>query len=156
MPQLIERAKSTPEAASKTARFQHQPLDLGNPSIRVIKVFPELSPQSLIQCRLIHTQIDIEYRCLSYTWGPPENTHEIEVNGKPYMVRRNLWNFLNVARKKYPWCLFWIDALSIDQDNVGERNHQVRQTGKIYSEATEVIAWLGDDPLHEEFCGRIV
>ena len=53
--------------------------------------------------------------------------------------------------EKYPWCLFSIDALSIDQNNAVERNHQVQQMGKIYSEATEVTAWLGDDPLYEEY-----
>jgi hypothetical protein len=37
----------------------------------------------------------------------------------------------------------WIDAISIDQMNTQERNHQVRIMGKIYSSAQKVIVWLG-------------
>jgi hypothetical protein len=37
----------------------------------------------------------------------------------------------------------WIDALSIDQANVTERNSQVRQIGKIYQAAAAVCIWLG-------------
>ena len=38
-----------------------------------------------------------------------------------------------------------MDALCINQDSVTERNHQVQQMGDIYSDATLVHAWLGDD-----------
>jgi hypothetical protein len=38
---------------------------------------------------------------------------------------------------------FWIDALSIDQRNVLERNHQVQMMTSIYSQAQSVRVWLG-------------
>jgi hypothetical protein len=38
---------------------------------------------------------------------------------------------------------FWIDALCISQEDVSERNHQVRVMEKIYSQAQGVVAWLG-------------
>lgn len=38
----------------------------------------------------------------------------------------------------------WIDAISIDQNNIMERNHQVQMMAEIYSSAVEVYAWLGD------------
>jgi len=38
----------------------------------------------------------------------------------------------------------WIDALSIDQANIHERNHQVRQMGDIYKKASCVLVWLGE------------
>jgi Heterokaryon incompatibility protein (HET) len=38
---------------------------------------------------------------------------------------------------------FWIDALCINQEDVSERNHQVRMIGKIYSQAQGIVAWLG-------------
>jgi hypothetical protein len=43
----------------------------------------------------------------------------------------------------------WIDALCIDQQNVAERNHQVRFMGMIYKMAQEVFVWLGcvDQPM---------
>ena len=39
----------------------------------------------------------------------------------------------------------WVDALCIDQGHLRERQHQVQQMGLIYSKATEVISWLGND-----------
>ncbi|KAF2628915.1 hypothetical protein BU25DRAFT_316262, partial [Macroventuria anomochaeta] len=36
-----------------------------------------------------------------------------------------------------------IDTLCIDQSNIQERNRQVAQMGEIFSDATEVIVWLG-------------
>lgn len=41
---------------------------------------------------------------------------------------------------------YWIDALSIDQANKLERNHQVAQMGRIYSNAMAVYLWLGEMP----------
>lgn len=40
-----------------------------------------------------------------------------------------------------PW--LWIDQLCIDQSSIDEKNHQVAQMGAIFSEAIEVLVWLG-------------
>ena len=39
----------------------------------------------------------------------------------------------------------WIDALSINQNDSSERNHQVQQMGLIFSRAKNVTSWLGDE-----------
>jgi hypothetical protein len=59
-------------------------------------------------------------------------------------IRKNLRGFLQqqsltISEPK----LFWIDAICIDQDNVHERNHQVKQMKDIYARAREVYVWLG-------------
>jgi hypothetical protein len=36
-----------------------------------------------------------------------------------------------------------VDAICIDQDNILERGHQVKQMGEIYSYAGTVLTWLG-------------
>jgi hypothetical protein len=41
----------------------------------------------------------------------------------------------------YSW--LWIDALSIDQNNMQERNHQVKIMSRIFGGADEVLVWLG-------------
>ncbi|KZM22954.1 hypothetical protein ST47_g5906 [Ascochyta rabiei] len=43
--------------------------------------------------------------------------------------------------------LLWIDALCIDQKNNLERDHQVAQMGKIFSQANTVYVWLGTMPI---------
>lgn len=128
--------------------FQHDPLDHTTYSIRLIQVLPERSSNGLIQCIITCTTIEAKYTCLSYVWGPPDppaHQHKISINNKLYPVRKNLWEFLEVARKKYTMEYFWIDALCIDQENTNERNHQVQQMGNIYI-GREVIAWLGNEP----------
>jgi hypothetical protein len=37
----------------------------------------------------------------------------------------------------------WIDALSIDQTNNPERDHQLAIMGSIFSRAAKTIVWLG-------------
>ncbi|KAH7079908.1 heterokaryon incompatibility protein-domain-containing protein [Paraphoma chrysanthemicola] len=39
--------------------------------------------------------------------------------------------------------ILWVDAISINQASTQERNHQVQIMGNIYSNAKEVIIWLG-------------
>ncbi|XPS68715.1 hypothetical protein M3J09_001001 [Ascochyta lentis] len=67
------------------------------------------------------------------------------MDGRQLRVRRNLGTFLRYARMTQLDDWLWIDALCIDQTNVSERNHQVQQMGTIYSNAVEVISWLGDN-----------
>jgi hypothetical protein len=42
----------------------------------------------------------------------------------------------------------WIDAISINQETLEERNHQVGIMGEIYSRAECVIIWLGRARTH--------
>ena len=46
---------------------------------------------------------------------------------------------------------FWIDAVCINQADTSERNHQVRLMRDIYSQAEEVIAWLGPSNSESDF-----
>ncbi|KAF1974835.1 heterokaryon incompatibility, partial [Bimuria novae-zelandiae CBS 107.79] len=87
------------------------------------------------------------YTCLSYVWGKSYDEHfEILIEEPDYhrsgtfSVRRNLNDFLEVARIKHHSISLWIDAICIDQDNNQERNHQVEQMGEIYRNATRVFA----------------
>jgi hypothetical protein len=84
-----------------------------------------------------------QYMALSYMWGEAIADHTIDLNGFPFLVRKNLWDFLDRARNEGFEEYLWIDALCIDQTRVGERNHQVGLMGKIYSHARGVIVWLG-------------
>lgn len=146
--------------------FQHTPLDYKKASLRLIEIQRNVSHDGLIQCRMVHmtslpeqfTSADGDdsrsdgkprqkYACVSYTWGTTDSRFKIRVNGKVFQVRANLFRFLDTARiKGYFDRYFWIDALCIDQSNVIERNHQVQQMGRIFSNAEEVLMWLGRKP----------
>jgi hypothetical protein len=83
------------------------------------------------------------YTAVSYIWGEASPTKEILLNGQTFTVRQNIWDFLIQLRASGYNAYFWIDAISIDQTNISERNHQVTIMGSIYTQAEKTIAWLG-------------
>jgi hypothetical protein len=123
-------------------------------NIRVIEILDSPAgntpwADSLIFCQFHTISLDDPppYTALSYTWGSPDDTRMIELDGQSFEIRRNLWDFLNEARArggKRPDRL-WIDAICIHQAHVSERNHQVGLMGEIYSKAENVVVWLGSD-----------
>lgn len=131
------------------AQSIYTPLDRSAKTIRLINILP--GEDVPIACT-IHTY-DRE-RCppfvaLSYTWGPSTPMVKITVDGKPFPVRTNLCSALHYIRRHdfdkvvLANRLFWIDAISIDQSNTMERNHQVNLMREIYSQASFVLTWLG-------------
>jgi hypothetical protein len=134
-------------------RFEHSPLDLKTPSIRLVRIFPDLSFYGHVQLEMRHATTEDTYVCLSYVWGEEHTLRWIRLGGRLFQVRQNLHAFLWSAIKKphirSEW--LWIDALCIDQSNNSERSHQVQQMGHIFSHAAKVISWLGDDKLIAQF-----
>jgi hypothetical protein len=63
----------------------------------------------------------------------------------PVRRRENLWAFLRQSQETLPDATFWIDALCINQKSNKERGHQVQLMGDIYSRASKVVVWLGDE-----------
>jgi hypothetical protein len=138
------------------ATFVHEPVNRRLQSIRLICVIPEAD--GLIKCKLKHVDLQSsqtpEYRALSYTWGPPHPVQKISLNNKLFLVRQNLYDFLEAFRirlyrfqncghygNETQW--LWIDQICIDQSVVVERNHQVEMMSDIYRRASYVYVWLG-------------
>ena len=124
--------------------FVHEPLNLGQHTIRVLQILPGRSSET-IKCILNHVPRQRDgYVCLSYMWGAEYPNHVITVNGMRFSVRQKLFRFLELARKLEMKDRLWIDAICIDQDNVLERNHQVQQMAEIYRHAKHVLVYPGD------------
>lgn len=66
------------------------------------------------------------------------------VNGQIMKITANLKAALLALRKHDEERTMWIDALSINQEDVQERNVQVPRIPTIYQRAFRTIAWLGD------------
>jgi hypothetical protein len=84
------------------------------------------------------------YKALSYVWGTLEDTSTIIVNGIPTKATKNLASALRHIRHNRLAEIIWVDAICINQRRITERNHQVSIMPRIYTNAKEVIAWLGD------------
>ncbi|RII19119.1 HET domain containing protein [Alternaria sp. MG1] len=81
--------------------------DISSTNIRVIEDLVR-DVEGRISCKLrtitleweddeLRSQRSESYLALSYTWGPPDVGKSILIDGKPFEVRDNLWDFLNEA-----------------------------------------------------------
>jgi hypothetical protein len=122
--------------------------ELGSERIRLVKICPSL-PGSTIECevRTCFLYQAPSYTAVSYTWGSPLAFREILIKDRPREVPKNLWRFLDHARKlPHLSCLagwLWIDALSIHQSDPREKLEQVGIISSIFKHAERVIVWLG-------------
>ena len=134
--------------------FRHQALKLDEPQIRLLKLRKAQSSGNQIS---VYCTIDVfnlescpAYHALSYAWGDVSLLCRIRMNGRIHEISKNLHDFLLIAVHRFPNTFFWIDQLSINQANLLERNHQVRQMDMIYTQSFRVIAWLGNRPTGDE------
>lgn len=143
---LMETTCVANPAESSPLPFKHIALDHGIPSMRLIRLRPNLSPDGQIECEIKQSTMDSTYVCLSYVWGDQDSGEFILIDGRSHWVGQNLFSFLKYARrKKHLRNWLWIDALCIDQANLAERTHQVQYMGQIYSGAEQVVSWLGPE-----------
>lgn len=141
--------------------FYYKPLDRTTGEIRLVRLHMPINAadDDDILCDLITTPLPQSppYEALSYTWGSSENKRTIKLNGKPFQVTQNLYVALKHLRertillhnepKTFPHTerMLWIDAICINQDDLDERNFQVRLMWHIYSVASQVTVWLGEE-----------
>lgn len=107
-----------------------------------------------------------DFEALSYAWGTLDLTATIVayenfegpispqplpvIQSEPRVLRigENLHEALLHLRLPDEPRVMWIDALCINQDDLEERGHQVKQMARIYSSARKVVAWIG--PEHDD------
>ena len=126
--------------------FVYEPLDLGKPSFRLIRLVK--GSVSVVQCELFHAAIydaenAVEYEALSYTWGGTDRPDKVEVNGMWLPTTRSLSQALQHLRYEDEDRVLWIDAICINQDDHKERSRQVQQMPSLYENAERVVIWLG-------------
>lgn len=129
-----------PEMADQPC-FSHSPLELS--SSTAVRLFSIRHEDRGISLKLWHQHLDNRQTAVSYVWGPPSPAHLTLVNGGPFWVRENLYDFLHEMKSQRREDHFWVDAICLDQTNAQEKNHQVRQMGRMYSDAKRIIFWLG-------------
>ncbi|SCV50382.1 uncharacterized protein FFB14_11403 [Fusarium fujikuroi] len=110
------------------------------------------------------------YTALSYVWGDQQNPHEIFIDGKPFHVGENLYTALLRLRQQISILgigattpedfedetldvikqhlisesrFLWVDAICINQNDIAEREAQVKLMARIYQKADHVHGDLG-------------
>lgn len=94
------------------------------------------------------------YEALSYTWGTkdePEIAYVIDLeHGEneectKLAIYQNLASAFRHLRYINDTRIFWVDAICINQEDIPERNKQVKRMANIYKLAYRVVAWLGSE-----------
>jgi len=132
--------------------FEHQPIDLGSPAIRLLRILKGRG--IMICCQLFQAFLKdpIPYEALSYVWSPDQRDCVIEIDGQPFWVTRALHDALLQLQLPDQDRIVWVDAICIDTNNLVERNHQVQQMKQIYQQASRVVYWLGSPTLFTDDC----
>jgi hypothetical protein len=131
--------------------LQYTPLSSAS-SIRVLQLLPAKNSHAPLECRLLETSLDSpsEYKALSYVWGDEKDPSTITCNGAQLPITRNLDSALRRFRHEANEVILWVDSICINQRDIPERNSQVRVMADIYSEASEVLIWLGLENEYED------
>ncbi|KAI1421092.1 HET-domain-containing protein [Xylaria sp. FL1777] len=131
--------------------YQYRALAETRQQIRLIKLekrSSELPPRCSIHAFDLASAP--KYIALSYTWGPPYPSYKMFIDDQAFEIRENLYNFLrsfqtgSTMRTDIPY--MYIDQICINQNNLRERNSQVRLMSDIYTQSSLVVVWLGSDP----------
>ena len=111
---------------------------------RIFQLLP--SPEGTISIHLFEIDLadEVEYECISYTWGEDTTTAPITVNGIQHETRCNLWNGIRRLQDENPSRRLWADAISINQNDLIEKGWQVSIIGEIFKKAIRVCIWLGE------------
>lgn len=99
----------------------------------------------------------ISHLYLRYTWATEDGDSSLakriscayvgETETTDLLVTVNCASALRRLRDQSHERILWIDAICIDQRNSSERSHQVELMAEIYSNASQVLAYLGEEDL---------
>ena len=113
-------------------------------SIRLLNLLPG-EPSANLQSRMITARLSDEpvYRALSYVWGSRIPGATIRCDGDAIVITKNCEHALRQMRDKDKVVVLWIDAICINQRDLKERGHQIKNMGRIYKQASSVLIYLG-------------
>lgn len=131
---------------------------LGPNQIRLLMPVKKSSGDPTFNLQHVSVSSRPKYAALSYVWGPPGDTHNVKVNGRPFQVGKNLYDALKeLWTSNFISGPLWIDAICINQGAdpaaLRERSVQLSLMKQIYENASRVLVWLG--PPENEECNRL-
>jgi hypothetical protein len=137
--------------------------------IRIMEVLPGRGDDPIF-CLIHETRLDDhpDYEALSYVWGDPlalvSCVYIVDSTTTSTSLERSLHGSHNRAHKPYSLPItanlrcalirlrhpelprrLWVDAICINQKDLGERSSQVGMMTKIFGQAARVVAHLGPE-----------
>jgi len=148
-------------ASPQQPPYTYTAIDSAAGEFRVLRVWECVDPNAAVRCSLHKVSltsdraVDKKFEALSHTWGttPAEEEEEdILVDGRTFPVRKNVAAVLRRFSLRpgiVSWKV-WIDAVCINQQDRSETLQQISLMRRIYSQATRVSVWLGQDSKWED------
>lgn len=123
----------------------YRPLNAKISEIRVLTLLPSNKPIDPVHCSLDYVSLDDKprFEALSYVWGPSTPRHDIFLDGAKFTVTPSLHAALTALRHRKKPRIVWADAICINQDDDDDKAYQVPLMGRLYTEATRTVIWLG-------------
>ncbi|KAL9062622.1 MAG: hypothetical protein Q9157_008764 [Trypethelium eluteriae] len=136
----------------------------GKGTIRVFKLKSASDAKDSINGQLCEIDLNDKqpYEALSWYWGKETDKKEairmLDENDTPFSfeILTNLVPALRALRQTDKDRVLWIDAVCVDQTNMGERNEHVAMMADIYDRATNVCVWLGEEDEWSEKALRFI
>ncbi|TVY41023.1 Heterokaryon incompatibility protein 6,OR allele [Lachnellula subtilissima] len=167
MTEFTNEVESAVSTTHEWYSYESLPDTPEQPIIRLLSLFPGTSCDPL-ECSLMaatpflsammdaeamHRRPIYQYEALSYVWGDAAKTKDLICNKKLLKITASLATALRAIRQSETSRTLWADGICINQDDEDERASQVLLMSSIYSQATQVICWLGpnDDDGHAAF-----
>ena len=133
------------------APYQYLPLNEDLNEIRTLTLDPGDFSADIhisIQKVVLTTDNPPIYEALSYAWGSTEDPVDIRIGSsgnETLAVTQNLAVALPYLRYEDKVRTLWIDAICINQQDLGERSRQVKRMAEIFGLADRVVVWLGPE-----------
>jgi hypothetical protein len=124
---------------------------LPNPSthIRLVELLPA-DANAPLRCHVSAVPLTSlpKYKAISYTWGKDPQSVALGVrttspNFYEFFITPSLEAAMKEFRQELEPVVLWIDQICIDQVDSAEKDAQIPLMGQIYSQAEEVLIWLG-------------
>lgn len=154
---------------SAERRYEYIKLNPGE--IRLLKISLPAKHESMLGLELMHTSLDSAppYRAISYCWGKDQACRKVPIidsddtDTHDAHTRQGQQSWIGVTESLAQMLAYlprhcilsdnnpsyiWIDQICINQTegNETEKAHQIKLMGEIYSQAMQVLIWLGPGP----------
>lgn len=125
----------------------YKPLSVDKKEIRILTLLPDLK-DGLVSCTLETLSLnaqDCTYDAVSWCWGDATQQKPVIVDGHIVRIPGNADEVLRKVAIRHGHIRVWIDAICINQSDLEERASQVSIMRQVYSRATKVLIWIGED-----------
>jgi hypothetical protein len=138
------KATVVPQSPSSDTPYERQRLKTGE--IRLLKIDWNAQEDKLrLETYPVKLSDQPNYDTISYVWGTAPASVEVDCNGGRLSISPTAYEMLLHLRLYRPDVSrpLWIDAICIHQNDLEEKETQVRLMPRIYVSATQVVVWMG-------------